>query len=552
MTGGDEDAPALGHGVAGVDAQVEQGVLQLGLVHQQGLVVRQAAELHLDGRPHGALNQVEQAAHQLVDLGGFRGQGLAAGEGQQPMGQGRGALGAALGSRQVFFQLGEAPLANSQAHEVEAARDPGEQVVEIVGQAAGELADRFHLLRLAQGLFRAPQFFGAFFDPLLQGSGQVPQVRQGAVALVGQGPAGVHVQQHAGKAQRGAIRRQFDVAVGLQPVVAAVTAADPVLVGIAATAADDVGDGRGQAGLVVRMDGGHHLRQAQAIAPQGRVEAEVDGEGLVDGEPVGGQIPVPGADDGAGGEGQLHALGGGQHAALRGAGAVELVDACGKLLFEGQVMPPQGGLGHIALTVGLNTGGGLGGDVEHADDALAIAQRAVGKAPVGVLGIAVAGHHEVLVDEVQRLAGQRPRDQRRDLVPQFRPDLVDRQPQGGRMAGAEKGGVGLVVDQRLLGAPGGAHGEGRRHQQVVGGPKGHGPAGARAQWRGFPGETFEIGQGTTHWQRHGGISWPSGPAARRPDAHDRQVRKPPASTAIHRWRRPAHPRRDRTCGMLSR
>ena len=38
-------------------------------------------------------------------------------------------------------------------HEVEAADDAGEQVIEVVGDAAGELADGFDLLRLPQGFF---------------------------------------------------------------------------------------------------------------------------------------------------------------------------------------------------------------------------------------------------------------------------------------------------------------------------------------------------------------------------------------------------------------
>jgi len=40
-------------------------------------------------------------------------------------------------------------------HQVEAADDAGQQVVEVVGDAAGQLADGFHLLRLAQGFFGA-------------------------------------------------------------------------------------------------------------------------------------------------------------------------------------------------------------------------------------------------------------------------------------------------------------------------------------------------------------------------------------------------------------
>ena len=48
------------------------------------------------------------------------------------------------------------------------------------------------------------------------------------------------------------------------------------------------------------MHASDDLLQAQPLAPQRRVQAEPTGETLIDGEPVGPQIPVPGADDGPG------------------------------------------------------------------------------------------------------------------------------------------------------------------------------------------------------------------------------------------------------------
>ena len=43
------------------------------------------------------------------------------------------------------------------AHQIERADDAGQQVVEVVGDAAGEMADRLHLLRLPQRLLRRGQ-----------------------------------------------------------------------------------------------------------------------------------------------------------------------------------------------------------------------------------------------------------------------------------------------------------------------------------------------------------------------------------------------------------
>ena len=76
-------------------------------------------------------------------------QRLGAGEGEQAAGQ-RGGAGRAL-HRIVEVELDLAARAVQLAPgEIEAADDDREHVVEIVGDAAGELADRLHLLDLAE------------------------------------------------------------------------------------------------------------------------------------------------------------------------------------------------------------------------------------------------------------------------------------------------------------------------------------------------------------------------------------------------------------------
>ena len=70
----------------------------------------------------------------------------------KPLGQHRGALGRA--GRGVEEALdAEVALADAPRHQVVRADDDAEHVVEVVGDAAGELADRLHLLRLAQLAF---------------------------------------------------------------------------------------------------------------------------------------------------------------------------------------------------------------------------------------------------------------------------------------------------------------------------------------------------------------------------------------------------------------
>ena len=65
----------------------------------------------------------------------------------------------------------------------------------------------------------------------------------------------------------------------------------------------------GQAGAVVGVNGGDHLFQPQFGARQGRVQAMGQGEGIVHREVVPGHVPEPGADDRAGGQRHLDALG---------------------------------------------------------------------------------------------------------------------------------------------------------------------------------------------------------------------------------------------------
>jgi len=61
------------------------------------------------------------------------------------------------GHRHVALQPIEAPGVDAALQQFQAADDPGQHVVEVVRDAARQLADRLHLLRLAQLLLRPPQ-----------------------------------------------------------------------------------------------------------------------------------------------------------------------------------------------------------------------------------------------------------------------------------------------------------------------------------------------------------------------------------------------------------
>ncbi len=157
------------HRIARIDAQVEQRVLELVRIHHGEPEPACRDGLDLDRRADGAPHQVDELGHQPVDVDRLRLQGLAAREGEQAVCQRSRAAGRALAGRQVFLDVGAAALREAHADHLERARDAGEQIVEIVRQPAGQLADRLHLLRLAQrflGLAQPLLLLHAFGDRL--------------------------------------------------------------------------------------------------------------------------------------------------------------------------------------------------------------------------------------------------------------------------------------------------------------------------------------------------------------------------------------------------
>ncbi len=144
----DEVAAAV-HRVAGVDGEVEDGVFELGRIGPD--VPGRLGEAGVDGDPLAdrAVDQLEHVLDQLGRRHRLGQQRLGAGEGEQAAGE-RGGAGRAL-HRIVEVELDLAARAVQLAPgEIEAADDDREHVVEIVGDAAGQLADRLHLLDLAE------------------------------------------------------------------------------------------------------------------------------------------------------------------------------------------------------------------------------------------------------------------------------------------------------------------------------------------------------------------------------------------------------------------
>jgi hypothetical protein len=111
-------------------------------------------------RPKRAAEQVGEGDDGHVEVGRRGHQALAAGEGEELAGE----LAAAFGGLQSVVDEADEivlPGGHAAAHEVERADDGGEQVVEVVRDAAGELADGLEFLGLAERrirLFRVRPF----------------------------------------------------------------------------------------------------------------------------------------------------------------------------------------------------------------------------------------------------------------------------------------------------------------------------------------------------------------------------------------------------------
>ena len=161
----DRQAAAAGlHRVAGVDAQVEQRILQLRRIDPGGPQRVVAPHFQHHRRAYGAADQllhsVDQPAH--VDRLGI--ERLPARERQQPVGEGGRPADRLLPQGDVAPGPFGAARSEPGLQHLQAGPDGGQQVVEIVRDAAGELADRLHLLALAQLLFGPAQRFGLRLD----------------------------------------------------------------------------------------------------------------------------------------------------------------------------------------------------------------------------------------------------------------------------------------------------------------------------------------------------------------------------------------------------
>ena len=110
--------------------------------------IGRVADLDLDRRIERAADQVVHALEQSADVDRPRSEILPPREGEQPLHQCRRA--ARRLQRGVDQPLSTRRSRQAPTQQIEVADDRGEQVVEVVGDAAGQLAERLQLLRLVQ------------------------------------------------------------------------------------------------------------------------------------------------------------------------------------------------------------------------------------------------------------------------------------------------------------------------------------------------------------------------------------------------------------------
>jgi hypothetical protein len=146
VAGLERELSALGHGIARVDREVEQRRGELGGIDKRGPGMFVERHLDLDLFAERGSEQLLSIDDQRVDIGFARLQRLLACESEKTSGQLRPAPRSGrdqLGRFHELWLVGNAVRQNADDR-----GDGGEHVVEIVRNAAGQLSDGLHLLRL--------------------------------------------------------------------------------------------------------------------------------------------------------------------------------------------------------------------------------------------------------------------------------------------------------------------------------------------------------------------------------------------------------------------
>lgn len=223
----DLDRTAVGHRVARVDGEIEYRELELIGIDARRRQPFRKFEPQRDARSQRSFQKIDHALDQAPQIHRHRPQILLPRERQQALGQRRATLGALQGAVDQAMQA--RIVGKPFTQQVEIAHHRHQQIVEIMRNAAGELADGLHLLRLAQlllGLFARSDFLhqigGTLLDPLFERRRQFRQrgalggqLRQQTLAFdfrdLARGDIGGNADQRFDAAVRPANRARPDI-----------------------------------------------------------------------------------------------------------------------------------------------------------------------------------------------------------------------------------------------------------------------------------------------------------------------------------------------------
>ncbi|RMU99509.1 hypothetical protein ALP20_200128 [Pseudomonas coronafaciens pv. coronafaciens] len=169
-----------------------------------------------------------------------------------------------------------------------------------MGQAPGKLPHCLHLLRLPQLLFGSHQFFSALGNALLQCFIKHTQICYRPVTLCFQGAALFQVYQNTRQTKRRSVLSPVNPAIGLDPIVITVRAANTILMYVGAATRYHLCNSCSNTRSVIRVYGGQDLRLCQPLPTYCLIQSKGLGKGLINGEIITDKVPVPRADNGTG------------------------------------------------------------------------------------------------------------------------------------------------------------------------------------------------------------------------------------------------------------
>ena len=161
----DLERSAMGHGVPGVGSQVQEHLLHGGGIHLHGLHRLIGPDRDLDSLGQEGPEHRRQLPGNAGDVGGYRLQLGPPSEAEELPGHGGGPPHRVLDLGHLG-SLHRLPRIQSPHDELSIEEDDREHVVEVVGDAAGELADGLHLLRVAELLLQLPPHGDVLHDHL--------------------------------------------------------------------------------------------------------------------------------------------------------------------------------------------------------------------------------------------------------------------------------------------------------------------------------------------------------------------------------------------------